>query len=532
MGNADNSDTSHAQQPRPWHPALESARAAFGALRSAAARRPGDSHADQESAGAPPDAEPVTVIPAAGARPAHAHTFANQWHTWRGRLAQASRRLTPPRPRRQQTPGVPLLPAPWFRAARRWSPGLIPPALALALLGVLALVGHLTGRGSGILPPAQILPLALIYLIGGTIYGIALYYAPTNNLWLAVLGGGAALYLLATLWVLAGPIAVAAVAVLLCVPVYFYVRRRRHTVPAGQAAVTTLAGGYHRTLGPGTTVLVPGERTLATVDTSDRQVDVPTQRVRVSDPDGEGFVARAAAALAYHVTPGQAHLAALAADTWEADLEQHAEAALRAALGEWGHRLLDGEELPERFLARNALDDLRPRVRDDGVTILWVNVRDIWLTPESEVIPVNEWNDAASSARDAHDEEGSASYEATRPDSAGMRPDDPAPHPRPASAAAALPAIDDAQSLYGSSEPLERETLTPDALADAYEAVRDGQIADPETIREIARAFLAVAHDAELVEDFPYDAVGAAQILMERATALERTGMGRGNPQH
>ncbi|HKS69866.1 MAG TPA: hypothetical protein VJQ45_05580, partial [Ktedonobacterales bacterium] len=225
MGNADNSDRLTPQQPRPWQPALERARATFGGLRAAAERHIGDSRAD---AGAPDGAEPVTVIPAAGAPPAHIHALARQWHTWRNRIAQASRRLAPPRPRRQQVPGMPLLPAPWFRAARRWSPGLFPPALALALLGVLALLGHLTGRGQAILPPAEILPLALIYLIGGTIYGIALYYAPTNNIWLAVLAGGAVLYLLATLWVLAGPIAVAAVAVLLCVPVFFYVRHHLH----------------------------------------------------------------------------------------------------------------------------------------------------------------------------------------------------------------------------------------------------------------------------------------------------------------
>ena len=536
MGNADNSDSLTPPQSRPWRPALERARATLGALRSAAEGHSGESPAGEVPGSAAAHADPVTVIPAAGARPTYAPALVRHWYAWRNRIAQARRRLLPKGTRGQQIAAVPLLPAPWFRAARRWSPGLFPPALALALLGVLALVDHLTGHGQGTLPPAEILPLALIYLVGGTIYGIALYYAPTNNIWLAVLASGAVLYLLATLLVLAGPIAVAAVVALLCVPVYFYVRQHLHTVPVGQAVVTTLAGGYHRTLGPGTTVMVPGERTLATVDTSDRQFSVPMQRVRVTDPDGEGFVARAAATLAYHISPGQAHLAALAAETWEAALQQHADEALRAALGEWGHRLLDGEELPERYLARTALDDLRPRVRPDGVTILWVNVRDIWLTPENEVIPVNEWGDVAPAARSAsrddeddEDDDGVAPYAATRPDPPGMRPDDPAPQPRLSSARGVLPPIDDAQSLSGDSEPLERETLTPDALADAYEAVRDGHIADPETIREIARAFLAVAHDAELAEDFPYDAVGAAQILMERARALEHTGPGRGN---
>ena len=543
--------------PLRWgHTQLERARAAFGALRSAAERRVGEPPADDTPATSAAHADPVTVIPVAGARPTPASRFAEQWHAGRGLLARL-RRPSPqsgaPSQAQPQAP-VPLLPAPWFRAARRWSPGLFPPALALALFGALALIGHLAGRGPDILPPADVLPLAIIYLIGGTLFGIALYFAPTNNIWLGLVAGGAVLYVLATLWVLAGPLAVAAVAVLLAVPVYFYVRHHLHTVPAGQAVVTTLAGGYHRTLAPGTTVLVPGERTLAAVETGDRQLSLPSQRVRLTDPDGEGFVARAAATLAYHLTPDQAHLAALASGDWEHDLRQQAVESVRTALAQWGRRLLDGEELPERFLARTALDDLRPRARPIGVTILWVNVRDIWLTPESEVIPVAEWedvdaapaDDGIAGAEDITDPTGRASSGASSGASGDAYQNwppaqtaDQRPSPAPASASApaptaagALPPIDDALSMLGNSEPLEREALTPEALADAYDAVRDGQIADPATIREIARAFMAVAAEAELAESFPFNAAAAAQILMERATALERAGMGRGNQSY
>ncbi len=42
------------------------------------------------------------------------------------------------------------------------------------------------------------------------------------------------------------------------------------------------------------------------------------------------------------------------------------------------------------------------------------------------------------------------------------------------------------------------------------------------TIRDVANAFLRVASDAELSANFPYDALGAARILLERATSLER----------
>ncbi len=509
-----------------WRRALEErARSALGALRPALARAPGSPRADDDPSSVAARgvrADQVTVIPGT----AHSAAAAR----WRALLARMphpggqshSQARAGEQPSPRQAP-LPLLPAPWFRAARRWSPGIFPPLLALALVGALVLIGHLAGRGPGIVPPADVLPLALIYLIGGTLYGVALYYAPTNNVWLGVLAGGAALYILATLWVLAGPLAVAALTMLLAVPVYFYVRHHLHTVPAGQAVVTTLAGGYHRTLTPGTTVLIPGERPLASVDTGDRQLALSTQRVRVADPDGAGFVARAAATLAYQVVPAHAHLAALTAEDWERDLRERAAQSLRAALDKWGRSLLAGDELPERFLARTTLDDLRPRVRPSGVTILWVNVRDIWLTPESEVIPVAEWEGVDTEAAPGDDADAEADDDAYYHAPARSYGEPPAPRAAPtpqgpqraASPSAALPPIDDPQAGLWDSEPLERDMLTPDALADAYDAVRDGHITDP-----------------ELAETFPYNAAAAAQILMERASALERAALGRGNLPH
>jgi hypothetical protein len=439
---------------------------------------------------------------------------ADGWH----RLLEQTRHLAA-RPPQAQTP---LLPAPWFRAARRWSPGVFPPLLALLLLGIIALAGRVTGAGMNIVPAADVLPLALLYLIGGTLYGVGLYYAPTNNIWLSILAGGAVLYFIATLGVLTGPLAAIMLIVLLAVPVYMYVRRHLRDIPPQQALVTTLAGGYHRTLTHGAAILIPGERELATVDTNERELTVPVQGVRITDREGEGFVARAAATLAYHIPAAQAHLAALAADTWEGDVNERAAESLRIALGEWGHRLLDGEEIPERFLARTVLDDLRPRMRPYGVSVLWVNVRDIWLTPESETIPVSEWEQATN----IHPPAGNPSaYESS--DNAARRNPAPRAVATPATSAP-LPAIEDEALAPATSAPPESEALDPDALADAYNAVRDGLIADPETIRSIARAFLTVAGNSELAADFPYDAISAAQILLDRAAALERAMPGSG----
>jgi hypothetical protein len=59
-------------------------------------------------------------------------------------------------------------------------------------------------------------------------------------------------------------------------------------------------------------------------------------------------------------------------------------------------------------------------------------------------------------------------------------------------------------------------------LATAYEAIRDGCISDPLTIRGIAHAFAHVANHPPAASAFPYDAAAAARILWEYADRLEQ----------
>jgi hypothetical protein len=86
-------------------------------------------------------------------------------------------------------------------------------------------------------------------------------------------------------------------------------------------------------------------------------------------------------------------------------------------------------------------------------------------------------------------------------------PTEPGPLPEEAAASPATAPVPD---------------MPPEILSDAYEAVREGRIHDPETIRGIAQAFLRVANDPELNAEFPYDALAAARILRERAKRLDR----------
>jgi hypothetical protein len=58
-------------------------------------------------------------------------------------------------------------------------------------------------------------------------------------------------------------------------------------------------------------------------------------------------------------------------------------------------------------------------------------------------------------------------------------------------------------------------------LVDFYEAVRNGLITHPETIRELARRILEIENDPEISKHFPYDAGRAARNLLERAKWYE-----------
>ena len=387
----------------------------------------------------------------------------------------------------------------------------MPPLLSLLLLLAGLLLSTQRGSSAPLVAPHSVVPLLVLYLAFGTLYGLALYLAPTTTSWLAALIGGVLVYIFTALWILAGPPAVVAVAILVALAAYLYVRGHTDTVPAGQVQVTSLAGGYNRTLRPGTKLLLPGERVFATVDTTDRQFTCPTQRALVYDAEGEPYVARAAAVVAYHIVPSLAHLAALTSENWERELHELMCGTLEEALGEWSRLMLDEEtQIPERFLANSMLQRLRPQARAHGVHVLWLSVRDMWLTPESEIIPVTDWHDEPAEPVQAFAAQpsyaGAASYPPQRQQQ-GMQ---------------ALPSIADARGARPPSLPLSPDALSPDALDDAYQAVRDGHIHDPETIRDIARAFLAVAANDELNAVFPFDAVAAAQILMDKAASLER----------
>jgi hypothetical protein len=415
--------------------------------------------------------------------------------------------------RRQAAPAAGALPErrTWLDPVRRWSPGFVPPLLAILLLVGAALLAAQHGpHSTPLIAPHTLLPLFLLYFVLSLLYGALLYLASDTVQWLLALVGGVAVYLLVTAAVLWGPLALLVVAVLLAAGAMYYIQRRQHTVADGNVEITTLVGAYLRTLHPGMTVLVPGERVLAQTATAERTHACPSRQVRIQDANGQIHVARAAATVVYRLLPREAHLALLSSQQWEDDLRALIGEALENALADWAIALLKAEAAPsEQLLAKSFLHDLSEHVRSWGVHVVSVHVQDIWLVPEGETIPA-EWASSTSAAQSA------------APPAPPAPPASPAPPPAQSVAPPLPPPSTPGTAPAEAQPPPLPDALEPDALKDAYEAIREGRITDPATIRTVASGFLAVAGDPAHNTDFPYDAVAAARILLDLAAKLEQ----------
>ena len=427
----------------------------------------------------------------------------------------------------------------WYRLLRHWSPGLIPPVMGVLLLlaaGSLAThpLGHLT-----LVDPRVLVRLFVVYLVVGTLYGLGLYFAPDPTRWWLVLVSGLATYIISTFAVVGGVTTGVIVTVVICALVTRYCFKHRQRVESGHVMLTRLGGGYHRTLQPGWAVLVPGERAIATLDTTERRYTCPTQRAGIHIDASETYVARAAATVSFNLLPREAYHAVTAPDRWERETHDLVCAALEESLTQWGTEMIRTEgAVPERMLARTFLDHLRSQARERGVHVIWVSVRDIWLAPEGETLPVDEWGTDATDEPDASADDldlDDTVYAAQSPRQSQTPPLTPHPH------ASGLPFDDEDESGGGAlaatataagAEPQIDPANAADVLADAYDAVRERRIQDPATIRQIAKAFLHVASDHDLNASFPFDAMSAARILMEQAKHIEdeRHGQGRGRP--
>ena len=412
---------------------------------------------------------------------------------------------------------------------KRWAPIVAPAVIGSLLLTLtLALRAHLHAPAA-LIPAAAVTPALLgIYLLGGALLGLALYFAPNGVVWSLAFFGGPSLLLAALLTVAFGPsgglLVLSAVAALLLI----YSAWRRSITSAGSVEVTLLLGEWYRTLQPGYNVLLPGERIITTLRTRPRAFTTATQRVALT----RNRIAQARATVSYVVNPQEAWRTASVRATWEDELRQRISDSVRETLYDW--RDAPGGDIASRgSIARRALEDTRGWARSVGVRILSVRAHDIAIGSPDELQPPQP-ADTSGGQRVATRVERAPATPRVMPSAAFVAPgapplDDPldvdeeeeAPIPAAVAPTMAERARIPAQARVVARPASAAERPSPAALEDLYEAVRNRQITDTQVIREIAGHFATLAREPHAPGALPFDPAAAAQLLGEYAEALD-----------
>jgi hypothetical protein len=361
--------------------------------------------------------------------------------------------------------------------------------------------------GGALVSTSILVVLATLYVVNGVLFGIFLNMAATDGAWWTVVALAAATYILLTAGILFGPFGLLLAFIALAALGLRYGQTHLIRVPQGKAVLTSFLGVSARTLLPGRALRMPYEEVTHRIDASEQMLAAGPRGVDLRGPSGIMYRARASVTAACAVIPSAARTVAELDAPWPEIALEQIDNALTDILDDWGTRILAGtDRQPAQLLSQLTLAELQFRLRLSGITVRWVKMHDVWFDIRDRV-----------------------------PDVESDAPPDLVPEellwadvPPPAGARTAPPPAWD--SPPGTSETpedttpqplLDNEVLAPDVLAAAYDMVRTGQVKDPLIIRDIAAAFLRVAQDAERSATCPFDAASAAEILLERAMAIE-----------
>ncbi len=396
---------------------------------------------------------------------------------------------------------------------RKFSPVLVP--LPFAILIFLFTLPFML-RGQAYMQP---LPLAVLLIALIILQGTLLYYAGSNDTyWTLLVIFGYALFLVVGVLAIFGFAAALILLIILLIIGALLGRRSLHQVPEGYVDIVMMSGKYARTLYPGPSLKMPLEKVGSRLNTKDITWTCPEQVVKISRDEDVKLVAT----ISYKLLPEDAHLAALQVDNWEASLQKLFVSTLQSVVNELTPadfvHVKQGSH-PQTSVDINSIDTatitrwdrvndvLQKRVQDQvekwGVLVNYVRIQDVTLIPHltSSVNPP--WRQA--------------------PVDIGMTRGG---YPTAAGPQQAQIIAKPAESQQGqivlqpppAYPPVPASAASIEMLKDSYQAVRSGLIRDPQTIRDIADRFKALANDPNI----DVDAMKAAQILYHRAWMYEQ----------
>jgi len=397
---------------------------------------------------------------------------------------------------------------------RKFSPVLVP--LPFAIL-IFLFTLPFTLKGNSYLQP---LPLAVLLIAVVIMQGTLLYYAGSNDTyWTLFVIIGYSLFLIVGTLAIFGYVAALILLIALLIIGTLLARRAIVQVPEGNVDIVMTSGKYARTLYPGPNFKMPLEKIGNRLNTRDISWTCPEQVVKISRDEDVKFIAT----ISYRLLPEDAHLAALQVDNWEASLQKLFVSTAQSVINELTPA--DFINIPQGSQARTQIDIksidaatitrwdrvndvLAKRVQDQvekwGVQVNYVRIQDVTLIPQ--LSPT-----VASSRRQAPVDVG-----ATR---GGY----PTPYQPQQAQIIAKPVENQPgpmvlQSPPPAYPPAPVTAASIEMLKESYEAVRSGLLRDPQTIRDIAARFEALANDPNI----DVDAFKAAQILYHRAWVYEQ----------
>ncbi|GAC1461243.1 MAG: hypothetical protein PVSMB2_23070 [Ktedonobacteraceae bacterium] len=396
-----------------------------------------------------------------------------------------------------------------------YSSFVLAPLLFAGLTSLIVL--PLVANGHAKLPPQTLIPLAIVILAIALAQGIAIYYAgTTNGLWAIYTAVGFFLFMLVGCFALFGLIVGIVVLLIFIGLSIFLAQRYIHPVAEEYADIVRSFGKYKRTLYPGFNILLPWEQISHHLSTAETTWKTPIQHVQMTRD--EDVVLRGS--MSYQLLPEDAHLAT-SVKNWEESLQDNFIASLQAVAKTftpedfiaWPKgmytRPTHGSVIPlsegeARWEQVNGLvlQRVQNRAMDWGVLIKEVRLYDISLAPHGHSLQ----------------DETTAPIVQRNVDAAVPRQPTPqpqqAPQPIVAQPQQPRPSAPIQQSVASTQVP---KGLKEETLRKAYTEVKNGNIKEAETIRNLAAQFDAVAHDPELNKSFTFDAGRAALNLYAEA---------------
>jgi regulator of protease activity HflC (stomatin/prohibitin superfamily) len=437
--------------------------------------------------------------------------------------------------------------------ARQLFPLLIPLLLG-GLSFLLTLPWVLSNRAY--LHQNFLLPIALVFLAIMVAQGWLLFITGSNapTWWLHIVWGTAG-FLLVSFIVIFGPATSFFLFLGLLIIGIVLLWQYFHSVPDGRADIVYSFGKYRRTLFPGPNFLLPWEKVEHQLSTLETQWLCPLQRVPISRNED----VQLAVTVSYKLMPEDSHLV-LGISDWKATLEEYFLATIQSVANELkpedlidptlnllSRRTASGNPISSDLALLEDSSTRWDRVNDRlqlciqdkvarwGVHINSVHVRDITFLPrvsvptdtDSLMLDVGATRGKASTStpqltaqvRPRQAETGTPEKtEKPQPATSSAVPAS-TPAAAPASAQPAQPSPTSAASA--AATPISSKRINEEMMRAMYDAVRDGHIKDPLTIRNLALRFEAIANDHEISKDVDFNAAHAAQQLYRRAGILE-----------